>query len=177
MRKILFLIIILFTIQTLSAQEKKGFPFFTASLNSTFAINEEYTLQDDDQPLFVPSAILLRVGFGYQFNRRWAAGLHAGFDHHFSYGINAIPTYGSLRYNITENDGDAFFVEARYGKMWRPSPEFGDGNYYGVGVGMTIFGGDRSRGTLHLDFHRKKIAGFENGSLDSVSLGIGIILF
>jgi hypothetical protein len=177
MNKKLSIVLIILIFQIGYSQQKKGNPFFITSLSTTFAINEEYTIQNDDQPFLIPSSFLLRAGFGYEINRRWAASLHAGFDHHFNFGINAIPTYGSLRYNITEDDGNAFFIESSYGKMWRPSVKFEDGNYYKIGIGGVTINDDGNKIFIRLDFHRKKIVGFKNGNLDSLSLGIGIMLF
>lgn len=68
-----------------------------------------------------------------------------------------------------------FFTEARYGKMWTPSSNYRDGNYYGLG--LQIAGEKRWNTILRLDFHRKAIMGFKNNRIDSVSLGIGFSFF
>ncbi|ARV06796.1 hypothetical protein BTO04_08915 [Polaribacter sp. SA4-10] len=179
MKKSLLFIAIFFVIQTSFSQEKKGKPFFTGSLNLTFALNENYVLfdSDDGETLLIPAALFLRTGFGYQFNRRFAVSLNAGFDYHWNYAVSAFPTYGSLHYNITEKDGNTFFIETSYGKMWRPSSKYTDGKYYGIGIGVQVIGEKRWNTILRLDFHRKAILGFYNDSLDSVSLGIGFSFF
>jgi len=125
---------------------------------------------------------MVRVGFGYQFNSRWAVSAHAGLDDHYKFNITAIPTYGSLRYNITESDddgeGDTFFIETSYGRMWRPTTKFEDGKYFSIGLGSQIAGDGRWNMIYRLDFHRKSILNFENsGHLDSISLGIGFSFF
>lgn len=179
MKKLLFSIVLLCVIQTSFSQNNKGKPFFTGSVNLTFAVNENYVLfqPDDGESLFEPVAVLVRGGFGYQFNRRFAASLHAGFDHHWKFGINTIPTYGTLQYNIVEDIGDTFFIETSYGKLWRPSHKFSDGNYYGVGIGWQIAGEKRWNTIIKLNYHRKSIQSFKNGYLNSVSIGVGFSFF
>lgn len=70
MKKEYILILLFFVPMTFFSQEKLGKPFFTGAANLTFGINEGYTLDPDDgEPLIIPSAILLRMGFGYEFKR------------------------------------------------------------------------------------------------------------
>lgn len=176
--KKLLLSIILFSSITILSQEKLGRPFITGSLNFTLGINEDYTLDnEDDETLLEPAAIFLRLGFGYEFKRKVAISFNAGYDYHWNYATSAFPTYGTLKYNITEFDDDALFVEVGYGKMWRPSNKYPDGNYYGFGIGVQAAGEKRWNTIVRLDFHRKGIIGFENNRLDSVSLGIGFSFF
>ncbi len=178
MKQLLLAIILLFTIQTVHSQErKKGFTFFTGSFNSSLAINEEYTIEDDDQPLLVPTAIMIRTGFGYQFHRRLGVSFNVGYDYHYEYVIAAIPTYVSIKYNLWERDGDAFFAEYGQGKMWRPTPKYPDGDYYTFGFGWQMNNGSKWKPVVHFMYHRKKIVGFEDGNLDSISIGIGFTFF
>lgn len=178
MKKLLLLLAIILAIHTSFSQHKYKKPFFTGSLNTTFAINENYTLDTDDgEMLLEPASVLLRLGVGYQLHRRWQVGINAGFDHHFRFGINAIPFYGSLRFNITEDEDDTFFAEYSHGKMWRPSVKYEDGNYYGFGIGSQITSSSRWSTIVRLDYHRKAISDFENGHLDSISIGIGFSFF
>ncbi|WP_226789061.1 hypothetical protein [Polaribacter porphyrae] len=132
---------------------------------------------DDDESLIIPTAIFFRVGFGYEFKRRVALSFNGGFDYHWNYATSAVPTYGSFRFNITENEDDTFFTEISYGKMWRISDNYPDGNYYGFGIGTQIAGEERWNTIIRLDFHRKGIIGFEKNRLDSISLGIGFSFF
>jgi len=172
------LLLILFLSSLSYSQEKLGRPFFTGSANLTLTINENYTLDSDDgEPLFVPSALFLRAGFGYEFRKRIAISVNGGFDYHWNYAVSAIPTYFSLRVNITEDEDDTFFTEASYGKMWRFSNNYPDGNYYRFGIGTQVAGSGRWNTIIRLDFHRKGIVGFENNRLDSVSLGLGFSFF
>ena len=61
--------------------------------------------------------------------------------------------------------------------MWRPSSNYPDGNYYGIGLGIQAGGGERWNTTFRIDFHRKGIIGFKNNRLDSVSFGFGFSFF
>ena len=177
MKKLLFYIAFLFALQ-LSSQEELGRPFFTGSFNFTLGINENYTLEPDDgEALIVPAAIFFRVGVGYEFKKRLAISLHAGYDFHWNYAVDAFPTYTTLRYNVSEREDDTFFIETSYGKMWRPTNNYSDGNYYGFGMGAQIAGEKRWNTIVRLDFHRKGLIGFDNNRLDSVSFGIGFSFF
>lgn len=176
--KKLLLALFLFTSFLAVSQEGIRKPFFTGSLSTTFAINPNYTINnDDEETLLEPASILLRVGFGYQLDRHWLVSFNTGYDHHLRFGINAIPTFGKLTYNIIEDADDTFFVSTSYGKMWRPAASFENGDYYGLGIGWQIAGEGRWNAIVKIDFHRKKIANFKKGNLDSVSIGIGFSLF
>lgn len=177
MKKLLPFIIFLSVIK-ISSQEKIGRPFITGSVNFTLGVNENYTLfNDDDETFLVPAAAFFRIGFGYEFAKRIALSFNSGYDYHWNYATSAFPAYGSLKYNIIERDDDTLFVEMSYGKMWRPSNRYPDGNYYAFGIGAQVAGAKRWNTIIKLDFHRKGIIGFENNRLDSVSFGIGFSFF
>lgn len=178
MKKTLLLCLVVFATQITFSQNTYKKPYFTGSFSTTLAINEDYTIDpDDDESLLIPGAVLFRLGAGYQLDRRWQIGINAGYDHHFRFNINAIPFYGSLRYNVIEHDNDNFFVEYSHGKMWRPSFKYENGNYYGFGVGSQMTGESRWNLILRIDYHRKAIQGFKNGHLDSISFGVGFSFF
>lgn len=173
----LLLLCVLVSAQLLS-QERIGRPFLSGSFNFTLGINEDYTINnDDDEPFLIPAALFLRTGFGYEFKKRIAISFNAGFDYHWNYATSAFPTYSTLKYNITGDEDDAFFVELSYGKMFRFSNKYPDGNYYGFGIGTQVAGENRWNTIIRLDFHRKGIIGFENNRLDSLSFGIGFSFF
>lgn len=173
--KILLLFLLIGIFCTIQSQEKINKAYITGNINFTFALNENYVLfePDDDEYMLNFSAIFLRAGFGHRFNNLWSAGVNLGFDHHTNFGIKAIPTYGTVRYNISEDGYDAFYTEVGYGKLWRLNKHLKNGAYYKIGLGVDFGGSGRWGTSLKLDFHRKKISGFRNGNLDSVSLGIG----
>lgn len=174
-----FFFLLLLSSSLIISQEKFGKPFFNASVNVSLAFNENYVLFDDedDESMLIPSAVFFRAGFGYEFMKRVAISVNAGFDYHWNYAVSAFPMYGTMRFNIFEDEGDSFFVEASYGKMWRLSSNYPNGSYYGFGTGVQIAGEKRWNIIVRLDFHRKGIIGFENNRLDSVSFGIGFSFF
>ena len=177
MKKLILLV--LFSISfAISAQEKLGRPIITGFGSLVLGINENYTLDsNDDEPLIIPTGIFFRLGAGYEFKRKFAVLFHVGYDYHWNYAVSAFPTYGSFRFNITEREDDTLFTEISYGKMWRPSRTYLDGNYYGFGIGVQVAGEHRWNSIIRLDFHRKAVFGFENNRLDSVSFGIGFSFF
>ncbi|MEE9408442.1 MAG: hypothetical protein V3V28_10260 [Polaribacter sp.] len=179
MKKLLLALILLLVLKT-NSQEKLGRAFFTGDVNFTLGINEDYQIGNDDDDngtLIVPSALFFRIGFGYEFKKRVAIAFNSGYDIHWNYAVNAFPTFGSLRYNITNKHDSNHFVEVRYGKMWTPSSNYPNGNYYGIGLGIKVAGEKRWNTVFRIDFHRKGIAGFENNRLDSVSFGLGFSFF
>ncbi len=178
MKKIFLLIILLFSFVAYG-QEKKEKRFYTFSVYGTVVVNENYVLfdKDDGENLLEMSGVFIRNGMGYQFHRRFVASINFGIDFHTRIGMQSIPGYFNVQYNIWENKGNQFHVNCSIGKLWQLSSDFDNGNYYSVGFGWQ-FSGDKRRNTIFkLDYHRKEIEGFENGVLDSVSLAIGMTLF
>lgn len=176
MKQLILALTFFITVQSFS-QQKESFPFFTSDFNLTFKVNEHFEFGNSDEPFLVPSAALIRVGFGYEFKKIVAVSFNTGIDMHFSYSIFTIPTYIGLQYNLWARDDDAFFVRANFGRLWRTAERFSDGDYRAFGLGWRIQSASRWRPTVKLMYHRKKIKNFENGNLDSVSLGIGLSLF
>lgn len=179
MKRIVLAIISMFIFQLSLSQEKVGRVFFLGAVNFTLGINENYQIgpDDDNGPLIVPSALFFRFGLGYEFKNKIAIAFNSGYDFHRNYDVKAFPTYGSLKYNIREKEGDTHFIEIRRGKMWTPSSTYSDGNYYGIGLGIQVAGEERWNTIFRIDFHRKRSIGFENNRLDSVSFGFGFTFF
>jgi len=177
--KKLFLILCI-VLQTKSfSQDKPGRAFFTGNINFVLGVNENYTLfqQDDDESLIIPTAIFARIGFGYEFKKRVAISFNSGYDYHWNYAVSAIPAFGSLQFNLWRNGDDVFFIDTSYGKMFRMSKNYADGNYYGLGLGYQLEGENRWNTVIRFDLHRKGIIGFKNNRLDSFSIGIGFSFF
>ncbi|WP_442264451.1 hypothetical protein ACSIGC_08740 [Tenacibaculum sp. ZS6-P6] len=178
MQKLLLSLLFLNFYLVSEAQIKEKKPFFIGNIGTTFGINQQFKLgEDGNGPFITPKSILLRAEVGYQFDQRWSGSVSMGYDHHFKYAINSIPYFGTLRYNFIAKSSSAYFVDASFGRMWRPSESFSSGNYYKVGLGLMSFSSSRWNGLIRIDFHRKKIAEFRNGNLDSISLGIGFSFF
>uniref|UniRef100_A0A7S2K333 Outer membrane protein beta-barrel domain-containing protein n=1 Tax=Leptocylindrus danicus TaxID=163516 RepID=A0A7S2K333_9STRA len=179
MKRFFLPLFLLFTIYTSFGQEKKIKPFFEVTFMPTIAINEDYTVDTDDDETFLRlSATFFRLGVGYQFGNRVLLSVNAGYDHHFPYAINAIPTYVKLRYNLWTDFEQSWFFQFSRGKMWRPADRFSDGDYYNVGMGYELESGSRWKPIIKFTYHRKNINGFEDdGVLESISIGIGFRFF
>ncbi|CAL2060270.1 hypothetical protein [Tenacibaculum sp. 190524A05c] len=177
MKKLLLILFVAIS-QITQAQIKEKQPFFIGNIGTTFGINQQFKLSEEGNgPFITPKSILLRAEVGYQLDRRWSGSISIGYDHHFRYSINSIPQFGTIRYNFISRNSSAYFIDASYGRTWRPSESFSNGDYYKLGLGIMSFSSSRWNGLVRLDFHRKKIAQFENGNLDSVSLGIGFSFY
>jgi hypothetical protein len=177
--KKLLLSLFLFVNFIATSQTKEKGAIFNASLHATFALNENYVLfqPDDEEYLLDFSAVFIRTGFGYRFNKNVEASINFGLDFHTRFRIQAIPAYVNLQYNLITNEDFSFFVNGSYGNLWKPSSNFERGKYHGFGIGYQGNNGERGNIVFRLDFHRKRIANFKDGNLDSVSLGIGFNLF
>jgi len=165
---------------SLFSQKKAEKRFYTASIHSTFAVNPNYVPfnKDDGENLFDFSAVFIRNGLGYRFNKKLTGSINFGIDFHIRLGLQSLPAYLNLQYNIFENDDDdLFFINSSVGKLWQPSSNFDKGDYYSMGLGWQIGGAENINTLLKVDFHRKKILGLNNGNLDSFSFGLGITLF
>ncbi|MDG2193699.1 MAG: hypothetical protein P8K77_02365 [Polaribacter sp.] len=179
MKKTLLLLCFFIAIQQSYSQERIRKPFFTGNFNFTFALNENYVLfdPDDGESMLDFSAIFLRTGFGFQFDEKWEASINFGLDFHTRLEMQAIPSYLNVQYNLFSDGDTSFFINSSYGSLWKPSSNFEKGTYYAVGIGLQKNRNEGSDFVLRLDVHRKKITGFKNGNLDSISLGIGFRLF
>ena len=172
--------LLLFTTFLATSQTKEKGAFFNANVNATFALNENYRLfePDDGENLLDFSAVFIRTGFGYRFNKRVESSINFGLDFHTRFDIQAIPSYLNVQYNIIANEDFKLFVNGSYGNLWKPSSNFEKGKYHGFGIGLQGNDGySKTNFVFRIDFHRKRIANFKDGNLDSVSLGIGISLF
>ena len=178
MTNILSFLFVFFVLQEFQAQEKRVKPFFSGNFHLTFAVNENFTLDsDDNETFFIPTATFFRFGFGYQLGEKFAISVNGGYDYHFPYAINAFPTYFTGRYNLWGNFEECLFLEVSRGKMWRPSSRYSDRGYCNIGIGWLLESGSRWKPEIKLMYHQKKIRGFENGRLESISLGFGFRFF
>ena len=178
MKQTLLILFSFIIIQSSFSQQKNGVSFLNADFNLTFTGNENFEFGNDNgESFFIPSGTLIRLGVGYEYKKRIAVSFNAGFDYHFPYSILALPTYVGLQYNVWKREDDAFFIRINAGKLWRPSKRFSDGDYGAIGVGWQFESGSRWKPNIKLMYHQKKIQGFENGKLESVSLGIGFTFF
>ncbi len=178
--KKLLLSVLIFTSISANSQSKERGTFFTTNLHATFALNENYVLfePDDGENMLDFSAIFIRSGFGFRFNKQVEASINFGLDFHTRFRVQAIPAYGNLQFNVINNEEFKIFINGSYGNLWKPSSNFEKGKYHGFGIGLQGNNSDtKTNVVFRLDFHRKRIDNFKNGNLDSVSLGIGFTLF
>ncbi len=104
--------LLLFTTFLATSQTKEKGAFFNANLNLTFALNENYVLfePDDGENILDFSAVFIRTGFGYRFNKRIESSINFGLDFHTRFNIQAIPSYLNLQYNVIANEEFKIFV-------------------------------------------------------------------
>jgi hypothetical protein len=178
MKKIALLVFLTVPFLATSQAKEKG-PFFVANIHATFALNENYVLfePNEDENLLDFSAVFIRTGFGYRFNKNIESSINFGLDFHTRFQIQAIPSYLNVQYNLIANEDFKVFVNGSYGNLWKPSSNFEKGKYHAFGIGFQGNEDSKTNFVFRLDFHRKRIDNFKDGNLDSVSLGIGIRLF
>lgn len=179
MKQYLLSLFLLFILHNSFAQDRKNKPFFEGTFMPTLAVNENWTLDpDDDQEFLNVTGTFFRFGVGYQFGKRLLLSLNAGYDHHFPYAINAFPTYVKLRYNLWTDYDQSWFFQYSRGRMWRPSSRFSNGDYYNIGMGYELEADSRWKPIIKFTYHRKKINGFETtNNLESFSIGFGFRFF
>ena len=176
MNRLLLSLFLLFFLNNTFGQQKKSGLFIEGAFMPSFAFNEDWTLDpDDDQEFLNVTGAFFRIGLGYEIKERFLISMNAGYDYHTQDVIHAFPTYVKLRYNITNIDDNSFYFQYSRGKMWRPAQRFADGDYDGFGLGYEIESDTRWNLIFELAYHGKEISGFEGiDNLQSISLGIGV---
>ena len=99
--------------------------------------------------------------------------MSVGYDHHFTYSINSIPQFATIRFNFINKSSSAYFIDTYYGRMWKASNNFSNGDYYKLGFGIMSFSSSSWNRLILIDYQQNKISKFENGSLESILLDIG----
>ncbi|HEY9169696.1 MAG TPA: hypothetical protein VIN72_09430 [Lutibacter sp.] len=175
MRKVFFISMLLISMATY-AQNKIHYNFI---INTTFMVNEnfgnydEYE-EDSDWDIIVPRALLLRNGFNVTLNNFMTIGLNLGLDWHEDLQVLAIPYYINSKFTLLKGDNYKLYFGGGIGKLVKLGKAFERGKYYTVGIGSQIAMDKTHDFIFNIDFHQKKIEGFENGRLNSLSLGVGI---
>jgi len=141
--------------------------------NENFGNYDEYE-EDTDWNIIVPRALLLRNGFEVTLNNFVAVGLNLGLDWHEDLDVLAIPYYIDSKFTIGQDDDDKFYIDVGIGKLVKLGKAFERGQYYKVGIGYQISTEKAHSFILNVDFHQKKMEGFENGRLNSLSIGMGM---
>lgn len=175
MQKAFFISMLLISI-TPYAQNKIHYNFI---LNTTFMANENFGNYDEyeeerDWDIIVPRALLLRSGFDVTLNNFVSVGLNLGLDWHRDLQVLAIPYYIDSKFNMLKGGNNKLYIGGGIGKLIKLGNAFERGKYYKVGVGYQSALDETHNFIFNIDFHQKKIDGFDNGRLNSLSLGLGM---
>ncbi len=172
----LFLCLISFTI--FSQDEKTKGIFYKISLATTLAVNEDYTIVENDSgPLINPSALFINNTIGYQMDTRTSVGLNLEYNWQHRQGLHFLPVFVNLRHNIITDD-DNFFVRAGYGKLLEIGSDFEKGTLYKLGLGYQIFDENfKNSWLIGLDFSRKRFGFRETEKISSVAIFLEFMLF
>jgi hypothetical protein len=176
MKRVLFFVAVLSV--TFCFSQKKYYYNFT--LNTTFTANENFGEYDDysnerDWSPIAPNALLIRNGIDVELNKLISLGFNFGLDWHPNLNVLALPYYIETKFIIVRSDDDKLYVNGGLGKLLSLSESFERGKYYKFGMGYHISADENFSFILNLDFHQKKIAHFENGRLNSLSIGLGML--
>ncbi|SNR73117.1 hypothetical protein [Lutibacter flavus] len=153
---------------------------YNFTVNTTFTTNDHFGEYDEytnevDWSLIVPRAIILRNGLDIKLNNFISTGINLGFDWHPDLNVLAIPYFLDAKFTLVQVDYDKLYVGAGIGKLLKIGKAFEKGKYYKIGAGYHISTEKQHSFILNLDFQQKKIADFENGRLNSFSVGFGMI--
>ena len=154
--------------------------FYKISLATTLKINEDWTIEtDDDETFLEPSALFINNTIGYQFDRRSLIGLNFEYDWHSKQGLHFFPAYLSFQYNIISFDSnDNFFIRGGYGTLLGVGKSFEKGNTYRFGFGFQGQADDNNNSLLiGLDFTRKRFGYRTLEGLSSLSIFLEFMVF
>lgn len=176
MRKIIFGFLLLNSLTAFSQRDVN----YNFTINTTFTTNDHFGEYDEyfdevDWSLIIPRAIIFRNGLDIKLNNFISTGINLGLDWHPDLDVLAMPYYIDAKFNLVQSDDDKLYVGAGIGKLLKIGKAFERGNYYKVGFGYQISTESSHNYILSLDFHQKKIANFENGRLNSLSIGFGML--
>lgn len=163
-------------------------PFYKISLAATLTINEDWTIEtDDDEPFLVPSALFINNTVGYQFDKRSLLSLNFEYDWHSKQGLHFFPAYLGFQYNIFHyedvmDDGSIsqsnMFIRGGYGTFLSLGKSFQKGNMYKFGLGYQIQLSDNNNSILiGLDYTRKRFGYRTLEGLSSVSIFLEFMVF
>jgi hypothetical protein len=146
----------------------------TFMMNENFGQNDEFT-DETDWSIVVPRAIFFHNGLDVKINNFVTLGINIGLDWHPDLDILAMPYYIDSKFALVQVDDDKFYVGGGIGKLLKIGKAFERGKYFKIGIGYHISTEKEHSYILKIDFHQKKIANFENGRLNSLSFGLGMI--
>lgn len=161
--------------------------FYKISLATTLKINEDWTIEtDDDETFLEPSALFVNNTFGYQFDRRSSIELNFEYDWHSEQGLHFFPGYLGFRHNIIHFEEliddrysqSNFFIRGGYGTLLSLGKSFEKGNIYKFGIGFQGQIDDYNNSILiGLDFTRKRFGYRTLEGLSSISIFLEFMVF
>jgi hypothetical protein len=176
MKKAIFGFLFLSTLVAFSQRDVN----YNFTINTTFTANDHFGEYDEyldevDWDIIVPRAIILRNGFDVKLNNFLTTGINLGLDWHPDLNVLAIPYYLDAKFTLAQSDDDKLYFGGGIGKLLKIGNAFERGEYYKVGMGYQISTENTHSYIINMDFHQKKIANFENGRLNSLSIGFGML--
>ena len=152
---------------------------YNFTVNTTFMANENFGKYDEfsdelDWNIIVPRALMLRNGFDVTLNQFMSVGLNLGLDWHEDLDVLAVPYYIDSKFSILKDGNDRLYIGGGYGKLVKLGKAFERGQYYKAGIGYQVATEKAHSFIINIDFHQKKIENFENGRLNSLSVGLGM---
>lgn len=171
-----FIISMLLSSMGIFAQKNIHYNF---TVNTTFMANENFGEYDEfteesDWNIIVPRALIFRNGFDVTVNNFVSVGLNLGFDWHKDLDVLAVPYYIDSKFTILSDGNDRLYIDGGIGKLVKLGNAFERGQYYKAGIGYQAATEKEHSFIINIDFHQKKIENFENGRLNSLSVGFGM---
>ena len=175
--KEIVLIFALFTTFLSFSQRNVNYNF---TINTTFTTNENFGDYDNfydetDWNLLRPNALILRNGFDIEIASKITFGLNFGLDWHSDLEILTFPYFIDVKYALVQVDDDKLYIGAGAGKLLKFGNAFENGKYYKTGIGYYISTMKNYSIIFNVDFHQKQIPDYDNGRLNSLSFGLGMI--
>lgn len=178
--KPLFILFLFGISQSVFAQDdiKTSGIFYKISLAGTLTVNENYTIETDDDETFIDlNGIFINNTLGYQFDEKSSIGLNLEYDYYIRQYFNFFPAYLNFTYNILDFD-DKVFVRGGYGRLLDLGKAFEKGTMYTFGVGGRFYDENfKNSWLIGLDFSRKRFGYKQDEKLTSVSIFIEFMLF
>ena len=178
MKYTITLLILLAFLNANAQDEKTQGLFYKISVASTLALNENFTIGNDDgETLINPSALFINNTLGFRLNEKSSIGLNLEYNWHSRQGLHFLPVYLSFRQVIFEYE-DNLFIRGGYGRLLNISTDFEKGTFYKVGFGFQIFDEDyRNSFLIGLDFNRKRFGFQQLEKISSVSVFVEFGVF
>jgi len=180
MKQICLLVSVFFLSNISYGQEEektRGF-FYKISMAGTLTMNENYTIQtDDDERLVKLNGFFINNTFGLQVDERVSIGLNAEIDFYERQQLKFTPIYISARYNLIVDDLN-YFVRGGIGRLIKLGKHYENGTLYKLGLGLQLFDKNfRNSLLIGVDFSRKRFGFKEQEKLSSMAIFIEYQIF